>query len=150
MIRRKRTLLAIALLVVPAVAGLALVPLLTSPEHRINATGAALVSKGMTEAEVTKALAVPPGDYRQVPADGRQRDVVLKMSQEADLVLMLLKEESFIVGRSPVAEPTFKSWVSDWGVVDVVFDDERKVVLAIHSPFRDESYLACLRRWLGL
>jgi hypothetical protein len=68
--------LAVGLLVMLAVAGLAVVRSLTQPPHRIGESGYQAIKRGMTLKEVEEVVGVPPGDYGPMPVGMGQWDFV--------------------------------------------------------------------------
>jgi hypothetical protein len=123
--RRKRTLLAIGLLVVLAVVLAIGMPWMTAPAHRITLRNIEKIQGGMTEPQAEAILGAPAGDY----SDGR--------NQPAGGV------SSFPGGLN-------KKWIAEDCAVELAFAPNGRVGGISMTDARPESWLARLRRWLGL
>jgi hypothetical protein len=135
MSRRKRTLLAVGLLVVVAGAGAFVVQHLASQRHCIDEAGAGKLKAGLTRQGVESILAVPPGDYRV----------------EHDDIALLVAEVKMTHGGLMSASGPLLRWVSDTHVVYVCFHDNA-VLWSSAMPISAQrtGLVAKIRRWLGL
>jgi hypothetical protein len=122
----KRILLILGCLAAMLLAGYATLRLTGPTPHRITKENCEAIQLGMTEEEVKGLLGVP-GDY----STGSQEDDNAKIE--------LLKG-------------TGEFWIADAVAIRVVFDEAGQVAVIWVSerPNRPESFLAKLRRWLGM
>jgi hypothetical protein len=131
----KRRLLWLVLLVV--LVGLGLVGGLwwTAPTHGVGWSGYERIALGMTEQEVEKIVAKPPGWYEPLP-EGEFQVYVHEASAE----------------KGVRDSPKGYSWVSTEGHLGVSFDAKGKVVGVSFTPTRrgGPTFFDRIRGWLGL
>ena len=138
--KRKRLLIFVGLAVM-LFAGYATLRL-TAPPHRITPVNIAAIRKGMTEREIENILGAPAGDYASAQASAMYQNLTYHVDEDG----------KGWNGYELVKKWGGKVWVAEEGFLWVRFDDAGKVAetarhILVQQP---ESFLAKLRRWLGM
>jgi hypothetical protein len=107
-------------------------PLLAPPAHRIDRGHLALITPGMTEADVEGILGVPAGDYDWVVQDEKMRIEVLigvnsEIFDKVGIHQLAFSGRAMIVSaqhRRGRGMMTYKTWSSRHGVFHVAFNED--------------------------
>jgi hypothetical protein len=139
MLKRKLVLLVLGCLALVLMAGYVTL-WLTASRHRITQENLNKIQKGMTEKQVEAMLGARPGDY----SSGQ---TVVFFAEAKDPGIINLFEPADLV-----KERGGKCWVADDAALWLRFDDGGHVTevdFGMTWP-GNESFLAKLRRWLGM
>jgi hypothetical protein len=138
---RKQLLLLIGLFGLLLLAGYLLL-WLTAPPDRINRQAFEQIENGMTELEVEWILGVPPGDHT--------RGLVFIDSGEPNDPITLDEVRRALIPLE-YAYASRKTWYSDQGIIDIVFDESKRVgYKQFFEACGPDQFMAKLRRWLGI
>jgi outer membrane protein assembly factor BamE (lipoprotein component of BamABCDE complex) len=116
---------------------------LTAPKHRINEHNIAAIDFGMSEKEVEEIFGVPAGDY------STKDEHWLYIQEKTRIKDGLIRIHVDILAK----DPDGKFWKGDESSVWLRFDEAGKVAdiwSSWEGPNADQSFLAKLRRWLGM
>jgi hypothetical protein len=143
---RKRLLLILGCLASMLLAGYVTLRL-TAPRHRITKETIEKIQKGMTEEEIEAVFGVPAGVYGK----GALTGVYAVAPPPGTPQLLGLTGKHF--GLELIVFERGKEWVGEDVCVYCRFDEASRVQ-EIHRgnvvPGGNESFLAKLRRWLGI
>jgi len=151
-IKRKRLLLVFGCLAGVLLAGYATLRL-TAPRHEINEKNIEAIKRGMTEEKVVAILCAPAGVYSAKAGTGHYPIfATLEMGQKIPFIIHG-DGTVYFEGKGLISEWGGKEWVGEEICIYVRFDENGRVTETLKGlvfPQWDESFLAKLRRWLGM
>jgi len=144
--KRKHLLLNLVCLAVMLLAGYATLRL-TAPNHRITRKNLKAIEFGMAEREVEEIFGVPAGDYSAKKGGSVGYEWYVKEKTAVK------KGGNCIPVTFLARDPRAKFWTADETSAWIRFDEAGKVIeIWSSSPGASvgQSFLAKLRRWLGM
>ena len=148
--KRKRLLLIVGCLAAVLLAGYATFRL-TAPRHRITIESFQAIREGMTELEVEAVLGAPAGVYSTEAQTGFY---LPKLRSSCPARWIYASDADFIgTGSDLIERQGGKEWVGEELSIYICFNEGGRVLESRSGqvpPTRNESFLAKLRRWLGI
>jgi len=149
--KRKRLLLIVGCLAAVLLAGYATFRL-TAPRHRITIESFQAIREGMTELEVEAVLGAPAGVYSTEAQTGFYLPK-FRISWPAKWIYASDADIFIRTGSDLIEKQGGKEWVGEELSIYICFNEGGRVLESRSGqvpPTRNESFLAKLRRWLGI